>query len=304
TETSLTAGITEEEEEEEEEQEQEEEQEEEEEEEEGGGWGGGGGGGGGGEEGVPGAPKAALVQPKPRMLHQQQQQQQQQPQQQQQQQLQLQLQQQRIIGTGTTTTTTTTTTIPVATSSYNNMFPQQYCLRWKYHHSNLQTMFSQLLERQAYCDVTLACEGQTLRAHKTQNNNQKPPNRPKTVIRTSNRFKTTARLSNRPKTTIRLSNRPKTTTRLFNRPKTTTRNLNRPKTAITNPKFNIFLLLSSITRNEGVSDDSRVEVANGIGTARSIFKERDNEFPGCSLSLGGWVGLGWVGLGLVRKWVF
>ncbi|XP_015185049.1 PREDICTED: uncharacterized protein LOC107070974 [Polistes dominula] len=46
------------------------------------------------------------------------------------------------------------------------MFPQQYCLRWKYHHSNLQTMFSQLLERQAYCDVTLACEGQTLRAHK------------------------------------------------------------------------------------------------------------------------------------------
>ncbi|XP_057335742.1 uncharacterized protein LOC130674434 isoform X1 [Microplitis mediator] len=47
-----------------------------------------------------------------------------------------------------------------------NMFPQQYCLRWKYHHSNLQTMFSQLLERQAYCDVTLACEGQTLRAHK------------------------------------------------------------------------------------------------------------------------------------------
>ncbi|KOX76085.1 Sex determination protein fruitless [Melipona quadrifasciata] len=46
------------------------------------------------------------------------------------------------------------------------MFPQQYCLRWKYHHSNLQTMFSQLLERQAYCDVTLACEGKTLRAHK------------------------------------------------------------------------------------------------------------------------------------------
>ncbi|XP_033218596.1 broad-complex core protein isoforms 1/2/3/4/5 isoform X2 [Belonocnema kinseyi] len=52
---------------------------------------------------------------------------------------------------------------PPATS---NMFPQQYCLRWKYHHSNLQTMFSQLLERQAYCDVTLACEGKTLRAHK------------------------------------------------------------------------------------------------------------------------------------------
>lgn len=43
---------------------------------------------------------------------------------------------------------------------------QQYCLRWKYHHSNLQTMFSQLLDREAFCDVTLACEGQTLRAHR------------------------------------------------------------------------------------------------------------------------------------------
>nr|XP_018901521.1 PREDICTED: uncharacterized protein LOC109033383 isoform X2 [Bemisia tabaci] len=41
-----------------------------------------------------------------------------------------------------------------------------YCLRWKYHHSNLQTMFSQLLERESFCDVTLACEGKTLRAHK------------------------------------------------------------------------------------------------------------------------------------------
>ncbi|KAJ8667098.1 hypothetical protein QAD02_008760 [Eretmocerus hayati] len=61
------------------------------------------------------------------------------------------------------------TTPPAAAMSANNsanMFPQQYCLRWKYHHSNLQTMFSQLLERQAYCDVTLACEGKTLRAHK------------------------------------------------------------------------------------------------------------------------------------------
>ncbi|XP_024085151.1 transcription regulator protein BACH2-like isoform X2 [Cimex lectularius] len=43
---------------------------------------------------------------------------------------------------------------------------QQYCLRWKYHHSNLQVMFAQLLERESFCDVTLACEGKTLRAHK------------------------------------------------------------------------------------------------------------------------------------------
>ncbi|CAH1159117.1 unnamed protein product [Phyllotreta striolata] len=46
------------------------------------------------------------------------------------------------------------------------MLPQQYCLRWRYHHSNLQTMFSQLLEREAFCDVTLACEGRTIKAHK------------------------------------------------------------------------------------------------------------------------------------------
>ncbi|KAK9878964.1 hypothetical protein WA026_003783 [Henosepilachna vigintioctopunctata] len=46
------------------------------------------------------------------------------------------------------------------------MLPQQYCLRWRYHHSNLQTMFSQLLEREAFCDVTLACDGKTIKAHK------------------------------------------------------------------------------------------------------------------------------------------
>lgn len=46
------------------------------------------------------------------------------------------------------------------------MAQQQYCLRWKYHHSNLQTMFSQLLDRGCFCDVTLACEGRTLKAHR------------------------------------------------------------------------------------------------------------------------------------------
>ncbi|KAJ9600655.1 hypothetical protein L9F63_026202, partial [Diploptera punctata] len=51
-------------------------------------------------------------------------------------------------------------------NSQHKMLPQQYCLRWKYHHNNLQVMFSQLLERESFCDVTLACEGKTLRAHK------------------------------------------------------------------------------------------------------------------------------------------
>ncbi|CAG9574851.1 unnamed protein product [Danaus chrysippus] len=37
------------------------------------------------------------------------------------------------------------------------MVPQQYCLRWKHHHSNVQSMFSQLLEKERFCDVTLYC---------------------------------------------------------------------------------------------------------------------------------------------------
>ncbi|XP_045781850.1 uncharacterized protein LOC123878600 isoform X1 [Maniola jurtina] len=37
------------------------------------------------------------------------------------------------------------------------MVPQQYCLRWKHHHSNVQSMFAQLLEKERFCDVTLYC---------------------------------------------------------------------------------------------------------------------------------------------------
>ncbi|XP_011693349.1 PREDICTED: protein bric-a-brac 1-like [Wasmannia auropunctata] len=76
------------------------------------------------------------------------------------------LQQRGCIAAATTPASTGSASSSSFSSSSSNMFPQQYCLRWKYHHSNLQTMFSQLLERQAYCDVTLACEGKTLRAHK------------------------------------------------------------------------------------------------------------------------------------------
>ncbi|CAH0599353.1 unnamed protein product [Chrysodeixis includens] len=37
------------------------------------------------------------------------------------------------------------------------MTPQQYCLRWKHHHTNVQNMFAQLLEKERFCDVTLYC---------------------------------------------------------------------------------------------------------------------------------------------------
>jgi len=59
-----------------------------------------------------------------------------------------------------------TITENITSKTMNSLTAQQYCLRWKYHHSNLQAMFSQLLERESYCDVTLVCEGKTLKAHK------------------------------------------------------------------------------------------------------------------------------------------
>lgn len=36
---------------------------------------------------------------------------------------------------------------------------QQYCLRWNNHRSNLLTVFDQLLQNEAFTDVTLACDG-------------------------------------------------------------------------------------------------------------------------------------------------
>lgn len=44
---------------------------------------------------------------------------------------------------------------------------QQYCLRWNNHRSNLLTVFDQLLQSEAFTDVTLACEGGvSIKCHK------------------------------------------------------------------------------------------------------------------------------------------
>ena len=44
--------------------------------------------------------------------------------------------------------------------------PQQYCLRWNNHQHNLLSVFEELLNSEAFVDVTLACDGLQLKAHK------------------------------------------------------------------------------------------------------------------------------------------
>lgn len=46
------------------------------------------------------------------------------------------------------------------------MGSQQFCLKWNNHQSNMLTVFEQLLSNEALVDVTLACEGLSLKAHK------------------------------------------------------------------------------------------------------------------------------------------
>jgi hypothetical protein len=44
--------------------------------------------------------------------------------------------------------------------------PQQYCLRWNNYQNNLTNVFDQLLQNGSFVDVTLACDGHSLKAHK------------------------------------------------------------------------------------------------------------------------------------------
>ncbi|XP_045464996.1 protein bric-a-brac 1-like isoform X3 [Harmonia axyridis] len=44
--------------------------------------------------------------------------------------------------------------------------PQQFCLRWNNYQSNLTNVFDQLLQSESFVDVTLACDGHSMKCHK------------------------------------------------------------------------------------------------------------------------------------------
>lgn len=43
---------------------------------------------------------------------------------------------------------------------------QQYCLRWNNFQANITSQFEALRDDEDFTDVTIACEGQKLQAHK------------------------------------------------------------------------------------------------------------------------------------------
>ncbi|MCL4154219.1 UNVERIFIED_CONTAM: hypothetical protein GTU68_005024 [Idotea baltica] len=51
-------------------------------------------------------------------------------------------------------------------SSPTNPREQQFCLRWNNYQSNLIQVFNQLFQTESFVDVTLACEGHSVKAHR------------------------------------------------------------------------------------------------------------------------------------------
>lgn len=48
--------------------------------------------------------------------------------------------------------------------------PPEVCLRWNSYHKNMQAFFPSLLNNEQFVDVTLACEGQSIKCHKVSIN--------------------------------------------------------------------------------------------------------------------------------------
>lgn len=55
---------------------------------------------------------------------------------------------------------------PRPSTSMQPETPQQFCLRWNNYQSNLTSVFDQLLQSESFVDVTLACDGHSIKAHK------------------------------------------------------------------------------------------------------------------------------------------
>ncbi|XP_055841630.1 protein bric-a-brac 2 [Episyrphus balteatus] len=55
---------------------------------------------------------------------------------------------------------------PSTPKNNNNSSHQQFCLRWNNYQTNLTNVFDELLQSESFVDVTLACEGQSIKAHK------------------------------------------------------------------------------------------------------------------------------------------
>ncbi|VEN54803.1 unnamed protein product, partial [Callosobruchus maculatus] len=54
----------------------------------------------------------------------------------------------------------------LAVMQHSTSSPQQFCLRWNNYQSNLTNVFDQLLQSESFVDVTLACDGHSVKAHK------------------------------------------------------------------------------------------------------------------------------------------
>ncbi|XP_055311327.1 protein bric-a-brac 1 isoform X2 [Sitodiplosis mosellana] len=55
---------------------------------------------------------------------------------------------------------------PIINDNKSSPNPQQFCLRWNNYQSNLTNVFDQLLQNESFVDVTLACDGNSMKAHK------------------------------------------------------------------------------------------------------------------------------------------
>lgn len=56
--------------------------------------------------------------------------------------------------------------VQVASPASSSSASQQFCLRWNNYQANLTSVFDQLLQSEVFVDVTLACDGHSVKAHK------------------------------------------------------------------------------------------------------------------------------------------